>query len=164
MKGYENEWNRLKDEKRVLGQSVKEVNSSVNWNEFAEEEYNRICDKVRYWLKVVEVRVKEVDRERKRILQSVRSDPDMRKILGFLETMWSVCERSIGWLKSWLSEYVWKNVKPIMRPLNGVWLKVKEGIGRCVSWVITNGIIFVDSTWFVLCENPAVRSNDETED
>ena len=75
-----------------------------------------------------------------------------------------MCERSIGWLKSWLSEYVWKNVKPIMRPLNGVWLKVKEVIWRCVSWVITNGIIFVDSTWFVLCENPAVRSNDETED
>lgn len=57
-----------------------------------------------------------------------------------------------------------ENVKPIMRPLNGVWLKVKEVIWRCVSWVITNGIIFVDSTWFVLCENPAVRSNDETED
>lgn len=25
-------------------------------------------------------------------------------------------------------------------------------------------VIFVDSTWFVLCENPTVRSNDETED
>ena len=141
----------------MLSQSVKEVNSSVNWNEFAEEEYTRICDKVKYWLKFVEVRVKEVDRERKRILQSVRSDPDMRKILGFLETVWSVCERSIEWLKSWFSEYVWKNVKPLMKPLTGVWLKVKEVIWRCVSWVITSGIIFVDSTWFVLCENPAVR-------
>lgn len=157
MKGYENEWNSLKDKKRVLSHSLKEVNSSVNWNEFAEEEYNRIYDKVRYWWAWVGVRVKEVDRERKRLLHSMRSDPDMRKILGFLENVWSVYERSIDWLKRWLSKYVWENVKPIVRPVNGVWLKVKEVIWKCVCWVITSGIVFVDSTWFVLCENPAVR-------
>ena len=144
-----------------MSHSLKEMSSSVNWNELAEEKYHQIGAEVSHGLESVRLVMREVDRERRRVLQSVRSDPDMRKILRFLERVWSVCEGGIEWLRRVLSVYVWTNVKPVLRPLKGVWLRVKEVLWMCVSWLITNGIIFVDSTWFVLCENPAVGSDEK---
>lgn len=140
----------------MLSQSLKEVGNSVNMNRFAEEEYIRICDKVEYWFELCKSGVKEVNREIKRIVNSVRRDPDMRHVLDFVENVWSVCERGVGEVKKWLSKYVWKYVKECLRPMNGVWLKVKEVTWKFVSWLLTNGVIFVDSTWFVLNENPVV--------